>query len=183
MRDIHTPPVERARLVICGGRYYYNYPMLEDGLLTLIRQKDWYYLDRDTGRLHPHVHIIHGGKQGADALAQAFAVKFHQPFEAHPADWQHLNHKTAIVLRRRDGSRYDVSAGLRQNEHMAKNCRADWVIAFPGDSGTAHMLRMARKYKVPYCDLREIEDYAPYKTKALYAFRCRHPRWAPIPSY
>ena len=82
--------------------------------------------------LPPGTVVVHGGAPGADAIAGEVAKALGLVVEAHPADWQ----------------RCGRGAGLRRNAEML-SLGADLVLAFPGGSGTADMVRRARTARVP----------------------------------
>ena len=82
--------------------------------------------------LPPGTVVVHGDAQGADTTAGEVAKALGLVVEAHPADWQ----------------RCGRGAGLRRNAEML-SLGADLVLAFPGGSGTADMVRKARAAEVP----------------------------------
>lgn len=95
------------------------------------------YSDRDTVRrvisaLHPDTTVVQGGARGADHLAQWAAHAFRLTVETHPAEWD----------------THGKAAGPIRNRHML-SLGADLVIAFPGGSGTAHMVTLAQTAGVP----------------------------------
>jgi hypothetical protein len=53
--------------------------------------------------------------------------------EGYPANWD------------RDGK----SAGRMRNVHMLRSGKPDGVVAFPGGDGTAHMIAIAERARVP----------------------------------
>jgi hypothetical protein len=72
--------------------------------------------------------LVHGAAKGADALAAEYWSKIHErPTEAHPADW----------------ATHGKGAGPIRNQKML-DTGVDLVLAFPGGSGTADMVRRAR---------------------------------------
>lgn len=74
--------------------------------------------------------IINGAcPTGVDALANSWATSI----ERFPADWR----------------QHGKSAGMIRNEAMARDGHAAGGLVFPGGPGTAHMLSMLRKYKIP----------------------------------
>ncbi|MFD3263157.1 hypothetical protein [Phenylobacterium ferrooxidans] len=50
-----------------------------------------------------------------------------------------------VVRYRKDGSAYDAAAGPWRNATMLRDGHPDLVVAFPGDTGTADMVRQARR--------------------------------------
>lgn len=101
------------RLLITGGRNFDDRDLM------------WSTLDR----LHAEHHftlLIHGGARGADRLAGEWARERGVEVLACPAD------------RKRHGR----AAGPKQNRQMLAE-KPDLVVAFPGDSGTRHMVLIA----------------------------------------
>jgi hypothetical protein len=76
--------------------------------------------------------VIHGGARGADTLA---------------AEWAWRNGKAEVVfpVTPEDWRIYGPIAGPRRNGIMLKEGKPDYVIAFPGGSGTAHMVTAAQR--------------------------------------
>ena len=112
-------PTRNTRYLICGGRDFDDWPMLDRALSALI--------------LHPYAStIIQGAAQGADAMAAAWAKDHRAHVESYPADWK--NHGPA--------------AGPIRNRHMLDQGMPDVVIAFPGGRGTANMIAQARSRKL-----------------------------------
>lgn len=84
-------------------------------------------LDRTLDELGPCA-VIHGDAPGADRLAKRWALDRAVPQRPYPADW------------RRHGRR----AGPLRNQLMLDRERAiSLVVAFPGGTGTADMVRRA----------------------------------------
>lgn len=73
--------------------------------------------------------VIQGGAKGADFLARVFAKWRRVPVEEYPADW-----KT-----------HGKSAGHIRNQQMLDEGKPDLVVAFPGEAGTADMVRRAKR--------------------------------------
>lgn len=114
------------KVLVCGGRAYSSGAQL------------YFVLDK----LHaatPFTLLCHGGASGADTLAGYWARDRGVPVEVHAADWK----------------RYGRAAGPMRNAEMLKKCEPDLVVAFPGGSGTADMLRRATKAGVT------IQEVAP----------------------
>lgn len=107
-----------TRILVCGGRDYLNYEAVV-GVLDRLWGPD--YLDTPT--------ILSGGAKGADALAKAYAFSSELPYEEYPADWK----------------QHGKAAGFIRNQKMLDEGKPDLVVAFPGGSGTADMVRRARK--------------------------------------
>lgn len=119
------------RVLVCGGRHYYNKQLVKKTLDQLHAAK-------------PISCIIHGGASGADFLAKHWSIAYGQvPHEEYKADW--------------GNGRFGQgrSAGPKRNAIMLKEGKPDLVVAFPGGKGTADMVRKARKAGVA---IMEIED-------------------------
>lgn len=81
--------------------------------------------------------IIHGCARGADSLVEEVAKELGLQTEHFPADWR----------------KYGRAAGPIRNEQMLLS-GADLVIAFPGNRGTADMVRRAKKAGVTVREIR-----------------------------
>lgn len=102
-------------VLVCGGRDY-------DNQKTLFRTLDQVHAINSIALL------IHGGANGADALAGAWARERGVPYKVYAAYWK------------RDGK----VAGPIRNQRMLVEGEPDLVVAFPGGRGTADMLRRAK---------------------------------------
>ena len=71
--------------------------------------------------------------RGADRLAATWAKRHGVTLREYPADWKHEGR----------------AAGIRRNARMHDTERPDYVVAFPGGRGTAHMVRYARRRGTP----------------------------------
>lgn len=105
------------RILVCGGRGYHDYPKMCQFMSDLTEAQG-----------EPSA-IIHGAAFGADRMAGRWAKENGIPVETFPANW--IDH--------------GKSAGPIRNAKMLKEGRPDLVVAFPGGSGTAHMVRIAEK--------------------------------------
>jgi hypothetical protein len=77
--------------------------------------------------------IVQGGATGADALAKEFAITYNINYDTVQAKW----------------SLYGPSAGPRRNEEMLdKHPDIELVVAFPGNKGTADMVRRANQRNI-----------------------------------
>lgn len=104
------------KIIVCGGRNYNKRYAVFDYLDAL--HKAW-----------PGItHVVTGGATGADALG---------------ADWATTRGIPQTVLRA-DWAKYGRIAGPTRNVAMA-DTNPDCVVAFPGDKGTEHMVRVAMK--------------------------------------
>ncbi len=77
--------------------------------------------------------VVHGGARGADGMAGAWARRNGVPEIRVDANWDFHKRK----------------AGPLRNGWMLEFVRVDVVLAFPGGTGTADMVRRARKAGVP----------------------------------
>lgn len=103
------------RLLVCGGRDYTDQ-------VTAFR-----LLDR-VHALCPVTCIIQGNARGADALGKQWAISRGIPHDDYPAQW----------------NTHGKGAGPIRNQQMLTEGKPDKVIAFPGGSGTADMVRRSR---------------------------------------
>ena len=104
------------RVIVAGGRDFFNYQMLEKKLNKLFAQKQ-------------NVVIVSGMAKGADSLGERYAKEHNLLISYFPALWnQHGNR-----------------AGFIRNEEMAKNANA-CVCFWDGKStGTKHMIDTAKE--------------------------------------
>lgn len=107
---------DRPKVVlVCGGRDYAD------------RDHVWAVLD-SVASYHPGCAIVQGGARGADAHAKAWAVaKGHPSFTA-DASWDY----------------YSKRAGGMRNGWMLTFMQPDFMIHFPGGTGTTDMIKRAR---------------------------------------
>lgn len=103
------------RILVCGGRNFRNSEMLGAWLGGVCNR-------------HRISAIIQGGASGADELARLYAEWRSIPVETYEADWK----------------LHGRAAGPIRNQRMLDQGKPDLVIAFPGGSGTADMVRKAR---------------------------------------
>jgi hypothetical protein len=116
------------RVLVCGGRDY-------DDWVDFGQQMYHHLYDGDHTNLKDHT-IISGAARGADRLAIKWAILHGVDYEAYPADWE----------------KYPKAAGPIRNQQML-DTGIDLVIAFPGGSGTADMVRRAKKAGVKVIDV------------------------------
>ncbi len=84
-------------------------------------------------------HLIQGGARGADKLAGQWALERGISVTIYHAEWD----------------KYGKGAGFIRNFAMLLEGRPDLVIAFPGGKGTAHMVKIAKKKKIPIIKVTE----------------------------
>lgn len=82
--------------------------------------------------------IIQGTAKGADSLAAAWAKARGIPLMSFPANWDF----------------YQLSAGQLRNHWMLQFGRPELVIAFPGGSGTAGMVKIAKAAGIAVYEIR-----------------------------
>ena len=76
--------------------------------------------------------IIEGEADGADALARDCGVAHRLPHRPYPANWK----------------KYGKKAGGIRNQQMLDEGHPVLVVAFAGGTGTADMIRRAKKAKI-----------------------------------
>lgn len=103
------------KVLVCGGRDYEDW---KTGFLVLnaIHEK------------RRITHVIHGGANGADHLADLWARERRIPTTVFPANW----------------NAHGKAAGPIRNKLMLLENPA-LVVAFPGGRGTAHMVGIAKQ--------------------------------------
>ena len=104
-------------ILVTGGRDYFDFDKVEKVLGQFI-PKD------------PNLKIVlvHGDAAGLDTVAGFVAKQYGFEVKPEPADWD----------------KYKKSAGPVRNKKMLDDYPIDIVIAFPGGSGTANMVKQAR---------------------------------------
>lgn len=117
------------KILVCGGRNYHNQQKVFEVLDQYCLNNGLCIEHEDGNWLPANVIIIHGDANGADQLADQWAVVNWVPIEVYPADWEHQGKK----------------AGILRNIDMLELGQPDLVIAFPGGVGTQHMKTIARK--------------------------------------
>jgi predicted polyphosphate/ATP-dependent NAD kinase len=108
------------RILVCGGRAYKDSTRVGE-VLDAVAKK------------YEVTAVIQGEAAGADSLAAAWARRRGVLVVGFKADW----------------STHGRAAGPRRNQRMLNEGRPDAVIAFPGGSGTANMIRKARAAGLP----------------------------------
>lgn len=133
------------RVLVCGGRGFGEMPK---GVtpLTPEHSRHWRrvgeersFMARSLGSLDPRPSIvIHGAASGADSYAQKWAKSAGIPDLPFKANWYPNGF-----------GRLDRSAGPKRNQQMIDEGKPDLVVAFPGGSGTADMVKRARAAGIP----------------------------------
>lgn len=117
---------KKVRILVCGGRDFSD----RDAVYGVLNSYD-------TGE--KEITIISGGAQGADTLAHDWALVFRKDTMIFHADW-----KT-----------HGKAAGPIRNAEMLRVGKPDFVVAFPGGRGTAHMVSIAEAAGVPVIEFGE----------------------------
>ena len=104
------------KVLVCGGRDFWDQSRVYATLSTLLVE-------------HEIECVIHGNALGADTLAGMWATAHGIEQRIHYAEWKRL------------GGR----AGPIRNAKMLAEEKPNLVVAFPGGSGTAHMVGIAKK--------------------------------------
>ena len=106
------------KILVTGGRNYNNVDKVFNTLCH-------YFRSIPMGEMR----LVVGGAQGADAHAQRWAETYEVIHIIYPAPWATLGRR----------------AGLYRNAQMLALEKPDLVVAFPGGTGTAHMVRIAKQ--------------------------------------
>jgi hypothetical protein len=109
------------RVLVCGGRNFHDGDMLIEAL-------------NEIHAATPITLVIQGGAAGADRLAGYWAYRRAIECKVYPAQWKRYGNRIAGPIR---------------NQLMLDDGKPDLVVAFPGGSGTADMVRRARTAGVP----------------------------------
>lgn len=105
------------RVLVCGGRDFDDWGKMLDTFYHFY-----------TENMKKDLTIITGDAKGADWLARAWAKFTKASYEGYPADWK----------------KHGKAAGPIRNKQMLDEGKPELVIAFPGGSGTADMVRQAK---------------------------------------
>jgi predicted Rossmann-fold nucleotide-binding protein len=106
------------KVLVCGGRDFADRPFLYT-ILNAVHTSE---------PTRPITLIINGGAKGADQMASQWALEHGVPKVVEHAQWDQLGYK----------------AGPIRNQKMLDEHKPDMVIAFPGGTGTADMVRRAK---------------------------------------
>jgi len=122
-------------ILVCGGRYFANRQFLFQTLDQILADRGWSPED---------VRLITGDARGADTLALNWAKERRCPCKVYFAHWHDLTHPDRLIRRRKDGTKYDARAGHRRNQTMLDEEAPVLCVAFPGNKGTADMIKRAK---------------------------------------
>ncbi len=103
------------KVLVCGGREYDNLQQFFD-VMDLVQIKH--------GTITT---VVHGDAKGADFIARLWTIHNSRVERRMPADWKNLGR----------------GAGHARNQDMLAEL-PDMVIAFPGGTGTADMVRRSK---------------------------------------
>ena len=98
--------------------------------------------------------LINGGASGADTLSTLWALENQVSFREYRAEWNDLDAPNARI-KYTWGKPYNANAGFDRNQKMLDEGKPDVVVAFPGGSGTADMVKRAKEAGV---EVIEIEN-------------------------
>lgn len=130
--------ISTLRVCICGGRKF-------DDTKYFAEFMEWVFAPRVT---LDNVTIVQGGATGADWLAKEWADIRKVNCQTYKAKWV----------------RYGKRAGSVRNQEMLDS-GLDFLIAFPGGTGTAHMMKICEEAGVPILTEENIDDYLTLPTK------------------
>jgi hypothetical protein len=135
-------------ILVCGGRDFGNVASAKTDKerLQAIEQVKFVWAELDRLDSEERIEgVVHGAAKGADRAAARWAsVRFRRVF-SHPAEWHDLAHPEAIVKEDRWGRKYNANAGPARNTVMLDlHPDIELVVAFPGGTGTADMVKKAK---------------------------------------
>jgi hypothetical protein len=133
------PKEQRFIILVCGGRNYSDYRTVKSTLDSYISSLH---------RLQDHkidVAILTGGARGADSLAKQYALNNNLIYIEMPANWDKLA----------------KGAGPLRNQSMLDFVDVNFVIAFPGGTGTADMVKRAQDAKIGTLIVEELKNEVP----------------------
>ncbi len=121
-----------AKVIVAGGRKFVG-GTLDTSVLDELRKARWQIFE-----------LVCGMAKGADEFGRQWALRRGYVVHEFPADWDNLGKR----------------AGILRNVQMADF--ADALIAFPGGTGTAHMINEMRFRKKPiYMVERQVVETQP----------------------
>lgn len=132
-KKLREPTIKGARVIVCGGRYYKN----QDHVFSELNQM---HVRQAIGL------VIHGGAEGADDLADAWAVVTGIKTDPHPIP------KWAWQI-------FGKCCGPKRNSYMlSDHCKPQAVIAFPGGAGTANIIAQAQDAGLPVTQVPRLDE-------------------------
>ena len=126
-------------VLICGGRQFGHLnPFLpKEEFKRRLGERIFAFLWLRTHILPLNPRIIGGLATGADDIGKEWAAYWGLDFDPYPADWD----------------KHGKKAGALRNVEMLKKGKPTKVVAFPGGSGTAHMVRIAKEAGVEVLEI------------------------------
>lgn len=113
------------RIIVCGGRNY----------------TDTYRICNVLNIFNKELEItlvIHGDATGVDTIAAKWAEDNNIKTWAFPAEWD----------------KYGNYAGPKRNTRMLEEGKPEFIIAFPGGTGTANMVKQAKKANIKVVEIK-----------------------------
>lgn len=138
------PKEQRFIILVCGGRDYSDYRTVKftlDKYITGLHRLTDHKID---------IAILTGGAKGADNLAKQYAINNNLIYIEMPANWDKLA----------------KGAGPLRNQSMLDFIDVNIVIAFPGGTGTADMVRRANEAKITTLVIEDIKNEETKTTTA-----------------
>lgn len=125
------------RVLVCGGREFDDWPLFCKTMDKLFEVNGLNNQSVFETREIP-IYIIHGNAIGADFLARVWCNLWGFKELRYPADWR----------------KHGKAAGAIRNQQMLDEGQPDIVVAFPGGTGTADMVRRAKKIGVEVLEIK-----------------------------
>lgn len=113
------------RLLVCGGRNL-DEALAYDVLDRFFEKQGWVVWL-----------IINGDATGADKASSRWAFDHNVVSDEYPPDWK----------------RYGKAAGMIRNRKMLTEGHPDAIVALPGGTGTANMVKIGREAGLPVYEL------------------------------
>lgn len=117
----------RLKVLVCGGRDFQDQQTVNK---VMNRFKS----------LHGDLEIACGNAKGADTLAEHWAISEGIQCYLYPANWK----------------KHGLHAGPIRNQEMLDKFNPDYVIAFPGGTGTRDMCRRAKRAGIKVLGIEDI---------------------------
>lgn len=130
------------RLLVCGGRNYAKWcsGRNPEARKKFLKEQDfvWLTLNGIYEECVDHLVVISGGATGADSSAADWAESRYIDCEIYHADWES----------------WGPRAGPMRNQQMLDEGKPTHVLAIKGGSGTADMVRRAKKAGIPVTEVK-----------------------------
>ncbi len=132
---VHTN--KSLRVLVTGGRHYAHREKVFNALADLLEIDEEHWMGTVTLTvIHGHCLVL-GKLSGADRWADEFATVY----------WCHC---LSFPLDPKDGS----FAGFKRNQKMLDEGKPELVLAFPGGTGTADMVKRAKNAGIEVREIR-----------------------------